>query len=72
MNNQDRRNLKKKSCNPRCEISGKFVGCKPVVLCENAIEYVKKMGYSVEYLVFRKPLNTLELNKRLRMMHKND
>lgn len=31
----------------KCEVSGKYVNGKPVVLCEHAIEYVEKQGYKV-------------------------
>jgi len=31
----------------KCEVSGKYINGKPVVLCDHAIDYVEKQGYKI-------------------------
>jgi len=31
----------------KCEVSGKYINGKPVVLCDYAIDYVEKQGYKI-------------------------
>lgn len=31
----------------KCEVSGKYINGKSVVLCDHAFEYVEKQGYKI-------------------------
>jgi len=31
----------------KCEVSGKYINGKPVVLCEHAFQYVEKQGFQI-------------------------
>lgn len=31
----------------KCEVSGKYINGKPVVLCEYAYQYVEKQGFKI-------------------------